>query len=244
GQSITLPEPGLLALSAFKKSGITVNDPTPGNWTISVSNTSLPLLNSPQQVVIAVEIIRADYQISGLSQLESSDRAAATRAIRTGLLKTPTGDFAGSAPATRLDAARALMLGAGARIPQYLPDNPSFSDEPNDETSVFIESVTHSPYGDLLGTQGNSFLPESSITRLKVAIAIVKALGLESYAQEANQNPGILDWNQIPKALRGYVSVAVSRNLMRPLSGYFRHADSITRLDLALAGAALQKAAR
>jgi serine protease AprX len=245
GQSIALSPPGLIALPAYKKTGVTISDPTPGNWTISVSNSSLPLLGSSQPIVVAVEIIRANYQISGLNQLTSADRSAATRAIRTGMLKTLTGDFAGSALATRLDAARAVMLGAGPRVPQYLPDVPSFSDEPQDGSAVFIESVTHSPVGDLLNSQGGSFSPESPIDRLTVAMAIVKALGLDDLALASSQiNPGVVDWNSIPQASRGYVSVAVSRNLMRSLSGSFRPSDSITRLDLAIAGAALQKAAR
>ena len=245
GRTTSLPAPGLIALSAFKITGVTINDPTPGIWTISVSNASLPIVGTPQQLVIAVEIIRANYSITGLNQLASSDRAAATRALRTGLLSTRSGDFAGSSFATRLDAARAVMLGAGAHIPQYLPDSASFSDEPNDGSAVFIESVTHSPFGDLFETNGTTFSPRSQIDRASVAIAIVKALGLDQDAQAARfTNPGLVDWTLIPAGARGYVSIAISRNLMRSFAGFFRPSDSITRLDLALAGVALQKEAR
>ena len=245
GRTIGLAAPGLVGLSSFKKTGVTINSPPAGNWTISVTNSGNPVLATTQQVVIAVEVFRANYAVTGLSQLSSSDRVAATQALRTGLMATPTGDFAGTTAATRLDVARALMLGAGTRIPQFLPDSPSFSDEPADGNAIFIESVTHSPYGDLLGTSGSKFNPGAPIDRATVAIAIVKALGLDQDALAAScTNPGVADWNLIPLAVRGFVSIAVSRNLVRPRSGFFRPADSITRLDLAAAGVALQQATR
>jgi serine protease AprX len=244
GRSISLPAPGLVGLPAFKKTGTTVNDPNPGNWTVTVNNRSLPLLGRTQQFVIAVEIFRASYSLSGLNQLSASDRATATRALRTGLM-TASGNFAGSSFATRLEAARAVMLGAGTRVPQYLASEPTFSDEPSDGNAVYIESVTHSPNGDLFGTTGSLFNPQSQIDRVSIAIALVKALGLDAEAQAARYtNPGLLDWYQIPSAARGYVSLAVSRNLMRPVLGFFRPSDSITRLDLAAAGVALQQATR
>jgi hypothetical protein len=195
--------------------------------------------------VLAVEVFRARYSLTGLDQLSSSDRAAATRALRTGLLSSVSGSFAAGSFATRLDLARALMLGSGARIPQFLSDSPSFSDEPRDSSAIFVESVTHSPFGDLMGTAGSTFNPQSRIDRASVAVALVKALALDQEAQTASvNNPGLADWNLIPAQVRGYVSVAVTHNLMRAPSGYFRPLDSITRLDLAGAAVALQQVTR
>lgn len=245
GRMIALPAPGLIGLSALKMTGVTINDPTPGSWTITITNGSSPAIGTLQQLVIAVEIFRANYSVTGLNQLSSLDRGVATRALRTGLLVTPSGDFAGASFATRLDVARAVMLGAGSRVPQFLPDSASFSDEPSDGSAIFIESVTHSPSGDLLGTAGTRFYPHAQIDRTAVAIALVKALGLDQDAQAASlTNPGLADWNLIPAGARGYVSIALSRNLMRSVSGYFRPSDSITRLDVAAAGVALQQATR
>ncbi|MFY9555053.1 MAG: S8 family serine peptidase [Blastocatellia bacterium] len=236
---------GSLGLPAMSKAGVTINDPAPGTWTISVSNVSDPAAAASQRVVIAAEIIRASYSVSGLDQLSANGRTVATRALRTGLIAPLSGDFAGSAYATRLDVARAVMLGAGARLPQYLPDSPSFSDEPGDYSAIFIESVTHSPFGDLLGTAGRMFNPQAQIDRTAVAAALVKALGLNQDAQAASLvNPGIVDWNLIPASARGYVSIAVSRGLLRVESGYFRPFESITRLDVAGAAVALQQASR
>jgi serine protease AprX len=243
GYTATLASPGLLGLAALKKTGVTLTDPAPGMWRVNIANDQL---GAAQQVIIAVEIIRARYSVDGLDQLSTVDRAAATRALRTGLMSAVSGSFAGSSCATRLDLARALTLGAGSRVPQYLPDSPSFSDEPRDFNAIFIESVSRSPFGDLMGTTGSTFNPQARIDRTSVAVALVKALGLDQEAQAAAvANPGLSDWNLIPAQVRGYVSVAISHNLMRASSsGYFRPTDSITRLDLAAAAVALQQATR
>lgn len=249
GYTTTLSSPGLLGgllgFAALKKTGVTLTDPAPGRWTINVTNNTPGAMGAAQSFVIAVEVFRARYSLDGLNQLSSSDRVAATRALRTGLMTPMSGSFAGSSFATRLDLSRALALGAGARVPQYLPDSPSFSDEPRDFNAIFIESVTHSPFGDLMGTTGSTFNPQARIDRASVAMAIVKALGLDQEAQAAMvSNAGLADWNLIPAQARGYVSVAISHNLMRASSGYFRPMDSITRLDLATAAVALQQATR
>lgn len=240
--TISLPAPGLLGIAALKTTGVTLSDPAPGTWTVNIANDPL---SSAQRFVVAVEVFRANYSVSGLEQLPPLDRATATRALRTGLVPCLSGDFSAGAFATRLDVARALALGAGARVPQYLPDSPSFSDEPRDGSAIFIESVTHSPFGDLMGTTGTSFNPQARMDRTSVAVALVKALALDQEAQAASvTNPGLADWNLIPAQARGYVSVALSRNLMRAASGYFRPLDSINRLDLARAAVTLQQVTR
>ena len=241
GKTIQMVAPSAIGLPSLKKTGATITDPAPGSWTISVTNIS----TAAQQLVIAVEVFRVRYSISGLDSLSAADRAAATRALRTGLMIDRAGSFAAGSPATRIETARALMLGAGARVPQYWPDSPSFADEPADGSAVFIESVTRSPFGNLMGSIGPNFNPQSQADRLTLAVGIVKALGLEQTAQAASaNNPGLTDWNLIPASARGYVSVAVSRGLMRAANGYFRPSDAITRMELAAAAVALQRATR
>jgi len=241
GKTIQMLAPSAMGLPSLKKTGATITDPTPGNWTISVTNVAA----AAQQLVIAVEVFRTRYSISGLDSLSAADRAAATRALRTGLIADRAGSFAAGSPATRIETARALMLGAGARVPQYWPDSPSFADEPPDGSAIFIESVTRSPFGDLMGTVGPNFNPQSQADRMTLAVGIVKALGLEQTAQAASaNNPGLTDWNLIPASARGYVSVAVSRGLIRAANGYFRPSDGITRMELAAAAVALQRATR
>ena len=137
------------------------------------------------------------------------------------------------------------MLGAGARIPQYLPYSPTYSDV-SGTNALFAESIAHSPGGDLLNTSGAQFNPNAQVTRLTLAIALVKALGFDAEAQASGLlNPGLLDWLGIPQLARGYVSVAISKGLMSANAlGLFRPTDSLTRLELARASVALLQAAR
>lgn len=245
GRTVALSAPSMFVFPALKRSGATITDPPPGGWTINIANASNFLVAASQKVVVTIEIIRANYSLTGLDQLSASERAAATRALRTGLMTDRSGDFAGGVSATRLEVARALMLGAGSRVPQYLPDSPSFPDEPAGGSAIFIESVTRSPFGDLMGTAGTMFNPQAQIDRVSIAVALVKAAGLAQEASSAGlNNPGLADWNLIAPAARGFVSVAVSRGLMRAASGCFRPSDSISRLELAAAAVALQRATR
>jgi len=235
----------LLAGQGVQKTGITLNDPAEGTWTISIVNTGLPT-SSPQQFVVAIETMHANYAgLPDTNQLSPTDQLAVKRVVRTGLMTAPSGAFAPSALATRLDLARALALGAGARVPQSLPLSPTFSDVPAGESTIFVESVVNSPAGNLLGASGPHFNPQSSASRATVAVAVVKAMGLENVAQASILiNPGVSDWLFIPLSTRGYISVAVSRNLMRKVGSAFRPSDSITRADLAWTASALQQAAR
>jgi serine protease AprX len=245
-QTVTAKPAVQLIGTAFKKSGVTISDPTPGRWMLTVTNTSDSIRGTSQLFAGAIEITRANYSVSGLDQLSQSKQLAAKRALLTGLMVARSNAFDSDVAATRLEVARAVMLGAGAHVPQYLPYSPSFTDVPSDSNAIFVESVTHSPNGDLMRTSGAQFNPQASADRLTTAIAIVKALGLDSDAQAADSsNPGIADWDAIPATARGYVKVATTRGLMSTnLSSYFRPFDSITRGELAAAAVALQQAAR
>jgi hypothetical protein len=170
---------------------------------------------------------------------------AIKRALRAGMVTARSGGFGPNANVTRLDVARALMLGSGALVPQYLPASPSFADVPDDDNAVLVESVVNSPRGNLMGATGLYFNPQGACDRLTVAIAGVKALGLESLAQSwIGTNPGIADWNLVPISARGYVAVALSRNLIRTKATGLRVLDSMTRAELAWTASTLQKASR
>lgn len=239
-------KPGLLlAGPEFQKSGVTVNDPAPGAWTVSIANTGLPLVGGTQTFIGAIELFRAAYSVTGFEGLTSVKQAAVKKALRRGLITAPSGSISAGSPATRLEVARALMLAANTRVPQYLPDIPTFSDVSGVD-AVFVESTVYSPGGNLMEATGSSFSPQSPADRLTVAVAIVRALGLEQLAATSGLiNPGVADWYQIPVSKRGYVAVALSRNLMKTTgSGYFHPFYAIEYGDLAETAVALQQASR
>jgi hypothetical protein len=51
----------------------------------------------------------------------------------------------------------------------------------------------------------------------------------------------LLDASLIPSTLRGYVRVAISRGLLSTNNAYFRPQQTLTRLELTQAMAAMQK---
>ena len=244
-QSLNSKPAALLAGQGVQRTGVAINDPAPGSWTITVRNNGNQT-SAPQRFMGAIETIRAVYgNLSDISQLSYADQQAIKRALRSGLLLPRSGNFGVNAPVSRLDVARAVMLAAGALAPQYLPVSPTFADVPADDNAVFVESVVNSPNGNLMGATECYFNPQGACDRLTVAKAVVRALGLDSLARTWNgTNPGISDWSSIPESARGYVAVALSRNLIRLRGAGLRPFDSMTRSELAWTAAALQAAAR
>jgi hypothetical protein len=236
----------VLLTGGILKTGSTLTAPSPGTWTISISNLGNFLTGSVQTFTATIETFHATYSgISDIGELSAADQQTVKRALRTGLMVAQATGFAPGSAASRLDLARALALGGGAHLPQYLPGTPDFVDLPDDASTGLVESITHSPNGNLMGAVGPNFNPQSNADRVTTAIAAVKELGLDQLAQSTTVNPGINDWSLIPASARGYVSVAVSRNLMNTgVTGNFRPFDAITRAELATTAVALQQATR
>ena len=240
------PETVLLAGNHMRRTGVIVNEPAVGDWTITVTNTSNSLTGGTQNFICSIEIIRANYDaVPNINQLPESQRLALKRALRSGLITCGSGEFATS-QATRIEIARALALGGGARVPLYLPYSPTFADLPTDGSAVFVESLARSQGGDVLGATGGNFSPQSTADRLAVAVAAVKMLGLQQEAQSATLAVGeVTDGDSIPENMRGFVAVALRRYLMSlDETGSFRPFDPIRRGELAQTSVALQQATR
>jgi serine protease AprX len=115
-----------------------------------------------------------------------------------------------------MELARALMF--GARVMQYLPNNPTFSDIAANTTDALIaESLKKE---GVMGTSGATFGPTERVNRLEAAVAFVRALRLEAQAKAlanttvtAGGQP-VIDNAQIPGALRGYVQIAIDRGVL------------------------------
>ena len=235
--------PGLLGGLTLQKTGVAVESPSSGQWTITVKN---PNLLGSQSFKGSIEIVRADYDLDGIDGLSYSDRKVALNATRTGLLEPVSGSFAGGVSVRRIELARALMLALGSKVPQVLPDGaPSFQDIGTGPEAIFAESVTNTPRGDLLNVSGSSFYPNNNASRLSFAVAAVKGLGLESQTFLAGLfNPGVIDWWTIPSWARGHVAIALNRGLMTTRSGFFRPSEPITRMELARGAVALKEEAK
>ncbi len=240
------PATVLLAGNQMFRTGVIVNEPMAGDWTITVNNTSNNLTGGTQKFICSIEIIRANYDaVSNINQVPENQRVALKRALRSGLINLGSGEFATS-EASRIEVARALALGGGARVPLYLPYSPTFADLPTDGSAVFVESLARSQGGDFLGAAGSNFSPQSAADRLAVAVAAVKLLGLQQEAQSSTLAVGeVTDRDSIPENMRGFVAVALRRFLMSvDETGSFRPFAPIRRAELAETSVALQQATR
>jgi hypothetical protein len=125
---------------------------------------------------------------------------------------------------TRMEMARALML--AARVPQFLPDRPSFSDLAEGGSDALIaESLRRE---GVMGAGVAAFGPAAQVTRLEQAVALVRAIRLDAAARAlANTDVRaggqvLVDNNQIPGPWRGYVQIAIDRELMQALPAELR----------------------
>ena len=150
------------------------------------------------------------------------------------LLLSPAGShFRPAFGVTRANLAAALVQ--GARVPQYLPAQSSYTDIRDRATMLFVESAQASPKGALFPaiSAGAAFQPDAPVDRLTAAVALVRAAGLRQQAETGSYNLTYLDAGSIPASLRGYVALAVQNGLLGSSTTYFNPQGNFTRMDLA-----------
>jgi len=144
------------------------------------------------------------------------------------------GGFHPDANVTREDFARTLALNVPLR--QSLSATPRFTDTTGSLTGI-AEAVTaigstlrdwnFVPQG-LISATGSTFNPAGTVNRLDLAVAFVRALGLDTEAKaKANTTvtsggQPVTDNAQIPGALRGYVQIAIDRGLLEAFPAELR----------------------
>lgn len=152
----------------------------------------------------------------GLFSPHSSLREDVCRSLRSFTMWPIGSRFRADFGVSRADLAIAMVL--GARVPQYLPGQSTYSDVRNASTMLFVESVQASPTGALFidVNKGGPFKPNDNVTRLTAAVAFVRAAGLRSDAEAKAGIPlSFIDSSEIPNELGGYVSGAVSNDLLQ-----------------------------
>ncbi len=225
--------------------GTQLNSPAAGTWRVQVFNTLGLLGLLPQSYVGRLDVERVEYapllDISGLSAASQSDIRQNLRSF----VMMPVGDrFFPTWPVTRGELAATLVR--GARVPQYMPGVPTYSDVHSSELMNFVESVQKAPGGPLFydAPAGGPFYPDRSVKRLAAAIALVRAAGLRAEAENyTGTMPAFADLKNIPVEYRGYVAVAHTRGLLKASGGYFSPQSALTRVHLAQAMVVLMKLA-
>ena len=221
---------------------VLVKNPMAGEWTIeargvrglTASGVSTPLLpNSgaayPGEVKSIIKqkrltIAPAIGDIQGHSAQAEIELGIVNRRIDT----LADGQFHPDTEVTREDFARSLAFNVPLR--QLLAANPRFTDVSADFEPI-AEAITakgstlrdwnFTPDG-LITASGSSFNPSATIKRVELAVALVRALGLDTEAKAganstvtdpASGQP-VIDNAQIPGSLRGYVQLAINKGLL------------------------------
>lgn len=248
---------------------VLVKNPVPGSWLLEVRGVrglaTLPEVSLPisglalpgpvdgsitQQVLVlpAVADIQGDPNQAGI---EFALKNRIVDVLSDGL-------FHPAATVTRGDFAQALVSNTALR--QSLAASPRFNDVTGPLAAI-AEAVTadgstlrdydFAPTG-MLAASGASFSPGGAVSRLDVAVALVKALGLDAAAQAKagtdvtatsnGQTVVVSDSSSIPAALRGYAQIALDRGILSAtfsstpqLAATFDPNTTVTRSALATA---------
>ncbi|MGA9995234.1 MAG: S8 family serine peptidase, partial [Pyrinomonadaceae bacterium] len=216
---------------------VSTDNPQSGAWRVRVTNGTNTLTGTMQSFAGTFEVTRVAYpQFLDVDSLGAQSREEVYRAMRTFTMSPYSLRFRPNFPVSRFDLASALLM--GARVPQYLPAQPSYTDVRDGATMIAIESVQAAPGGPFFtdATAGGAFRPFDSATRLAAAVAFVRAAGLGAEAEAANRATHFemtpAELAVIPVNLRGYVSVAISYSLLTTETGV-RSASPLTRAELA-----------
>ena len=217
------------------KRQIVVQNPEAGTWTIEIRGarglTAAQQVSSPIQAAAPGPVDGIVSQTRFILPIINDiighpKQAAIETALKSRYIDTfADGSFRPDSNVKRSDLANSLALNTTLR--QVLGTTARFTDVSGD-LRLFAEYVTasgstnrdfdFSPTG-MLTASGNRFSPNSSVTRLDVAVALVKALGRDAEAKAlanttvTSNGTALSDNSQIPAALRGYVQLALDRGL-------------------------------
>ncbi len=249
---LLLYPPGCAAIECAYNSGLTlpaldsprrqvvVKNPAPGDWVAEVRGlrglTAVPV-TSPVGIAIpervdgrikrALVTIEEPADIQGHAGEQQIRGALANRMMDTFADNT----FQPDALVTRGDFARLLALNTPLR--QSLGASPKFNDVSGDLAAI-AEAVTakgstlrdwnFTPEG-MMSASGSTFNPAGLASRLDLAVALVRALGLDAEAKAkagsnvtvnfGGQTLVLTDNADIPLPLRGYVQIALDKQLLQ-----------------------------
>ena len=200
--------------------------PAGGEYTVRVSAglAGLGALAEQPYTVSTRHYLYDPAEVADVAALDAATRAGALRLVYDRVMGTDGGLFRPGDVLTRGELARALML--GARVPQYIPDRPSFSDvAAGTPEALFAESLRRE---GVMGVSGTTFGGSAQVDRLEQAVALVRALRLDAQAKQlagTNVTAGgrtLTDNAEIPASLRGYVQLALDRGLLQAYPAQIR----------------------
>ncbi|HWS90183.1 MAG TPA: S8 family serine peptidase [Pyrinomonadaceae bacterium] len=200
------------------REGVKLEFPEPGEYTVEVSAgvAGFGVVAEQPYYVLTRHYLYRPSDVSDVSALDNATRLAALRLVYDRVMSADGGLFRPDDVLTRAELGRALML--GARVPQYIPNRPSFTDvAAGTPEALFAESLRKE---GVMGVSGTTFGGSAQVNRLEEAVALVRALRLDKEARAlagttvTTGGTALIDNADIPAALRGYVQLALDRGLL------------------------------
>jgi serine protease AprX len=215
--SKTSDEANLGGLFGARES-IKLEFPAGGTYNASVSAGFLQGTTATDQPyrITVTHFLYNPSEVNDTGALDPAARLNAYRLVYDRLMSADAGTFRPDDVLTRSELARAMML--GARVPQFIPKQPSFTDVAvGSPEALFAESLRKE---GVMGLNGSTFGGSENVARLEAAVALVRALRMDAQAKAlANSNVTsggqvLVDNSQIPGTMRGYVQIALDKGLM------------------------------
>ncbi|MFY9824466.1 MAG: S8 family serine peptidase [Thermoanaerobaculia bacterium] len=249
---------------------VVVKNPVAGPWLLEVRGVrglaALPEVSLPTSGLalpgpVDGSITQQVFVLPAVADIQNDPaRAEIELVLKNRMMDVRSdGRFHPADPVTRGDFAQSLVFNTALRqslanVPRYLDVGGSFAAIAEAVTTdgSTLRDYDFTPTGMLAAAApGSSFFPDSPVTRLDVAVALVKALGLDAAAQALagsdvtatsnGQTVAVSDESAIPPALRGYMQLALDRGILSaaftttPLAATVSPAASVTRSALAFA---------
>jgi serine protease AprX len=255
---------------------VVVKNPVAGQWVVEVRgvrglatapNVSLPTSGAAAPGPVDITVTQQQFILEPVPDIQGHEaQAEIESALKNRMMDTfADGSFYPDQNVTRADFADHLYLNTPLR--QQLGATPRYTDVASGLRGI-VEAVSangstlrdynFTPAG-VMSTAGTLFKPQGIISRLDLAVALVRALGLDTEARAAaganvtvtynGQTLTLTDNASIPAAQRGYVQLALDKGILQAyfsleqgpfetqptLRARVKPADPVTRAWLAYA---------
>lgn len=224
---VRFSSPTALPLLNAANRQVIVKKPVPGSWLLEVRayNTY-----AAQPATVTGVIRQRQLNPAPVGDIQGHElQSAISDALEARKIDTyADGTFRPDAQVTREDFARVLSYVTPLRqtlaaSPRFIDVAPEFAPiaEAVAANGSTLRDLDFGPAG-MLSATGSTFNPGGTVKRLDMAVALVRALGLDTEArQKANtviidpaSGQPIIENAQIPGNLRGYVQIAIDKGLL------------------------------
>jgi serine protease AprX len=221
---------------------VVVKNPVPGSWLLEVRGvrglTALPEVLLPTSGAAAPGPVNGSItqQVVTFPTIQDiqgdPSQAEIVYVLQNRIMDVfPDGQFHPASLVARSEFAQDLMMNTALR--QSLADSAVYADvsgsmealaEAVGANGSTLRDYNFTPMGMMQAVSAGSFGPAAQIHRIDVAVALVKALGMDANAQALagtdvtatynGQTVVVADESQIPTGLRGYVQIAINRGIL------------------------------